>query len=147
MALLGVRCDCPIDVDLSIVGMPRVAPIRDEVGMKSILKPFLIGASVLLAFSTVAQAQWSIGKAGTREAPKGLDRYVYLVMSDPLPGREFDFNDGYQNMHMGDLVQLPNWTGAQRFRLVPDVVPRNIKPLYRRGNLIIWDQEGTDLGK
>jgi hypothetical protein len=30
---------------------------------------------------------------------------------------------------------------------VPDVVPRNIKPLYRRGNLIIWDQEGTDLGR
>ena len=68
-------------------------------------------------------------------------------MSDPLPGREFDFNDGYQNMHMGDLVQLPGWTGAQRFRLVPDVMPRNIQPLYRRGNLIIWDQEGDDLGK
>ena len=68
-------------------------------------------------------------------------------MSDPLPGREFDFNDGYQNMHMGDLVQLPGWTGAQRFRLVPNVMPRNTQPLYRRGNLIIWDQEGTDLGK
>jgi hypothetical protein len=50
-------------------------------------------------------------------------------------------------MHMGDLVQLPGWTGAQRFRLVPDVMPRNTKPLYRRGNLIIWDQEGTDLAK
>jgi len=48
---------------------------------------------------------------------------------------------------MGDLVQLPGWTGAQRFRLVPDVTPRATKLLYRRGNLIIWDQEGTDLGK
>src|SRR5262245_51638628 len=62
-------------------------------------------------------------------------------MSDPLPGREFDFNDGYQNMHMGDLVQLPGWTGAQRFRLVPDVMPRNIQPLYRRGNLIVWTRK------
>jgi hypothetical protein len=69
------------------------------------------------------------------------------VMADPLPGREAEFNDAYQNMHMGDLVQLPGWTGAQRFRLVPDVTPRNIKPLYRRGNLIIWDQEGTDPAK
>src|ERR1043165_2386759 len=76
-----------------------------------------------LLFSTAALAQWSIGKPGTREAPQGQNRYVYLVMSDPLPGREFDFNDGYQNMHMGDLVQLPGWTGAQRFRLVP-VSPR-----------------------
>ena len=97
-------------------------------------------------FSAAAMAQWSIGKPGTREAPQGQNRYVYLVMSDPLPGREFDFNDGYQNMHMGDLVQLPGWTGAQRFRLA-DVKPRNTQPLYRRGNLIIWDQEGDDLAK
>jgi hypothetical protein len=114
--------------------------------MKRILSPFSIGVVVVSAFSAIAHAQWSIGKPGTREAPQGLERYVYLVMSDPLPGREFDFNDGYQNMHMGDLVQLPNWTGAQRFRLVP-VAPRTTQPLYRRGNLIIWDQEGNDLGK
>jgi hypothetical protein len=94
-----------------------------------------------------AEAQWSIGAPGTREAPRGQSRYVYLVMADPLPGREFDFNDGYQNMHMGDLVQLPGWTGAQRFRLVPDVMPRKTQPLYRRGNLIIWDQEGDDLAR
>jgi hypothetical protein len=105
------------------------------------------GIFVALMLSTPTLAQWSIGQPGTREAPRGQNRYAYLVMADPLPGREFDFNDGYQNMHMGDLVQLPGWTGAQRFRLAPDVVPRNINPLYRRGNLIIWDQEGTDLGK
>src|SRR5262245_18681552 len=115
--------------------------------MTRIFTPLLIGIGVALALSTGGLAQWSIGKPGTREAPKGLERYAYLVMSDPFPGREFDFNDGYQNMHMGDLVQLPGWTGAQRFRLVPDVVPRNVQPLYRRGNLIIWDQEGADLDK
>src|SRR5580704_15760917 len=106
-----------------------------------------VGVGVALMLSTAALAQWSIGRPGTREAPQGQDRYVYLVMADPLPGREAEFNDSYQNMHMGDLVQLPGWTGAQRFRLVPDVTPRNIKPLFRRGNLIIWDQEGTDVGK
>jgi hypothetical protein len=115
--------------------------------MNGIFKRFSIGVGVALWLSTAAPAQWSIGQPGTREAPKGQNRYVYLVMSDPLPGREADFNDGYQNMHMGDLVQLPGWTGAQRFRLVPDVIPRNTQPLYRRGNLIIWDQEGADLGR
>jgi len=114
--------------------------------MNTIFKRLSIGVGAALTLST-AQAQWSIGQPGTREAPKGQNRYVYLVMADPLPGREADFNDGYQNMHMGDLVQLPGWTGAQRFRLVPDVKPRNTQPLYRRGNLIIWDQEGDDLGK
>jgi hypothetical protein len=106
---------------------------------------FAVVACVLLA--TQAVAQWSIGKPGTREARSGQNRYVYLVMSDPLPGREWDFNDAYQNVHMGDLVQLPGWTGAQRFRLVAGVMPRHTLPPYRRGNLIIWDQEGGDLGK
>jgi hypothetical protein len=115
--------------------------------MRSIFKFFLVSLVAAVTFATGALAQWSIGQPGRREPPPGQNRYVYLVMSDPLPGREFDFNDGYQNMHMGDLVQLPGWTGAQRFRLVPDVTPRNIQPLYRRGNLIIWDQEGTDLNK
>jgi hypothetical protein len=110
-------------------------------------KRLCLALAMALTLSTPALAQWSIGQAGTREAPRGQNRYVYLVMADPLPGREFDFNDGYQNMHMGDLVQLPGWTGAQRFRLVPDVTPRTTQPLYRRGNLIIWDQEGDDLGR
>jgi hypothetical protein len=115
--------------------------------MNNIFKRLSIGLGVALGLSTAASAQWSIGQPGTREAPAGQSRYVYMVMADPLPGREADFNDFYQNTHMGDLVQLPGWTGAQRFRLVPDVVPRTTTPLYRRGNLIIWDQEGADLGK
>jgi hypothetical protein len=115
--------------------------------MRWIFELCFVSVTFAVTLTTGALAQWSIGQPGTREPPPGQNRYVYLVMSDPLPGREFDFNDGYQNMHMGDLVQLPGWTGAQRFRLVLDVMPRNTQPLYRRGNLIIWDQEGTDLDK
>jgi hypothetical protein len=115
--------------------------------MNNVSKLCTIAAGLVLMLCSTALAQWSIGGPGTREPPQGQNRYVYLVMSDPLPGREFEFNDGYQNMHMGDLVQLPGWTGAQRFRLVPDVMPRATQPLYRRGNLIIWDQEGTDLAR
>jgi hypothetical protein len=115
--------------------------------MNWIFRLFFASVAVAPTLTTAAMAQWSIGQPSTREPPPGQNRYVYLVMSDPLPGKEFDFNDGYQNMHMGDLVQLPGWTGAQRFRLVPDVMPRNTQPVYRRGNLIIWDQEGTDLNK
>src|SRR3984957_4350946 len=125
----------------------RICCFKQEgIRMNGIFKRFTIGACLALGLSNAALAQWSIGQPGTREAPKGQNRYVYLVMSYPLAGREADFNDGYQNMHMGDLVQLPGWTGAQRFRLV-GVAPRHTQPLYRRGNLIIWDQEGADLGK
>ena len=79
--------------------------------MNRLCRRVSLGVGLALALSTPTLAQWSIGQPGTREAPKGQSRYAYLVMSDPLPGREFDFNDGYQNMHMGDLVQLQGWTG------------------------------------
>jgi hypothetical protein len=124
---------------------PKQVRKTREVGMSRVFRLLCMSVAFASAFAAAAMAQWSIGQPGTREPRPGLNRYVYMVMSDPMPGREFDFNDGYQNMHMGDLVQLPGWTGAQRFRLVPDVELRNIKPLYRRGNLIIWDQEGPDL--
>jgi hypothetical protein len=116
---------------------PRMTADRKEIGINRIFKLFCMSAAVASTLTTAAMAQWSIGQPGSREPPPGLNRYVYMVMSDPLPGREFDFNDGYQNMHMGDLVQLPGWTGAQRFRLVPDVVPRDAAPdgrLHRRGD-------------
>src|SRR5207244_4306999 len=99
-----------------------------SIGMNRVFRYFFLDAGLALMLATPTPAQWSIGQPGTREAPKGQNRYAYLVMSDPLPGREFDFNDGYQNMHMGDLVQLQGWTGAQRFRLVP-VMPRTTQPL------------------
>src|SRR5262245_42931287 len=66
---------------------------RKEVGMRGIFKLFCVSVAVALTLTTAAMAQWSIGQRGTREPPQGQNRYVYLVMSDPLPGREFDFND------------------------------------------------------
>jgi len=124
-----------------------VPPTDKEISMNRIFKLFCVSVALASTLATAAMAQWSIGQPGSREPLPGLNRYVYMVMSDPLPGREFDFNDGYQNMHMGDLVQLPGWTGAQRFRLVPEIMPRHTQALFRRGNLIIWDQEGDDLGR
>jgi hypothetical protein len=69
---------------------------RNEISMNSIFERFLICVSVTLELSTAALAQWSVGQPGTREPPKGQNRYVYLVMSDPLPGRKADYNDVHQ---------------------------------------------------
>lgn len=93
---------------------------------------------------TVALAQWSIGAPGKREAPAGKHRYVMLVFANPIPGREAEFNDWYTTTHMGDLVQLPGWMGAQRFRIVTSVQPRPSTGGYAQGYLIIWDLEETE---
>lgn len=89
-------------------------------------------------------AQWSIGAPGNREAPAGKHRYVMLVFANPIPGKETEFNDWYTSTHMGDLVQLQGWMGAQRFRIVTNVQPRPSQAGYTHGYLIIWDLEETD---
>jgi hypothetical protein len=104
----------------------------------------LTTAVLMSAASTVADAQWSIGAPGKREPPPGKHRYAMLVFANPIPGKEVEFNEWYSNTHMGDLVQLPGWTGAQRFRIITNVTPRPSVAGYGHGYLIIWDLEDTD---
>jgi hypothetical protein len=104
----------------------------------------LVFAVAVLGFScTAAQAQWSIGAPGKREAPAGLHRYAFLVFANPIAGKEVEFNDWYDNVHIGDLVQMPGWVGAQRFRIVPNVDPRPTAAGYNHGYLIVWEIEET----
>jgi len=114
--------------------MTRASVLKNAVGMA-------ITAGLAC---TAAQAQWSIGAPGKREAPAGKHRYVMLVFANPIPGREAEFNDWYSNTHMGDLVQLQGWMGAQRFRIVTNVQPRPTMAGYAHGYLIIWDLEETE---
>jgi hypothetical protein len=109
--------------------------------IRSALKNFLM---TIALSGPVVQAQWSIGAPGNREAPPGKHRYSMLVFANPIPGRETEFNDWYTNTHMGDLVQLQGWMGAQRFRIVTNVQPRLSAAGYGHGYLIIWDLEDTD---
>jgi len=106
-------------------------------------RAWMAAVVVGLACST-AHAQWSIGAPGKREAPAGKHRFVFLVFANPIPGREAEFNDWYTNTHMGDLVQLPGWVGAQRFRIITTVQPRPSMGGYTHGYLIIWDLEETE---
>jgi len=104
----------------------------------------LILSSIVLG--GIAEAQWSLLAPGDRTPAAGKNRYAMLVFANPVPGLENDFNDWYTTTHMGDLVQLPGWQGAQRFRLVSSLNPRPTKEGYRHGYLIIWDQEEADYG-
>jgi hypothetical protein len=112
--------------------------------IRPILKNVLTVTVLAGLASTAAEAQWSIGAPGKREPAPGKHRYSFLVFANPLPGKEVEFNDWYTTTHMGDLVQLPGWIGAQRFRLVSGVTPRPSAAGYAQGYLIIWDLEETE---
>ena len=45
-----------------------------------------------------------------------MPRYKMIVMSDPLPGREEEFDQWYQNVHLPEMVALQGFKSARRLR-------------------------------
>jgi hypothetical protein len=73
-----------------------------------------------------------------------MRHYKFLVFTKPIDGREQEYDDWYQNIHLQDLVAVPGFKSAQRFRLKKTYQ----KPL--RGDepfdhLAIYDIETDDL--
>ena len=44
-------------------------------------------------------------------------RYNLIALTNPVPGREAEFDQWYDEVHLTDVLKLPGVTGAQRFRL------------------------------
>ncbi|AXQ30688.1 hypothetical protein D0B54_19255 [Solimonas sp. K1W22B-7] len=51
-----------------------------------------------------------------------------VVMSNPVEGREAEYNDWYQNVHLAEVVALPGFRSAQRFRLARSLTERETWP-------------------
>src|SRR5436190_937315 len=41
-----------------------------------------------------------------------------VALTTPLPGKEAEFHDWYQNTHLKEITSVPGFEGAQRFQLV-----------------------------
>lgn len=46
-----------------------------------------------------------------------MPTYKMVVFTRPKPGREDEYNDWYQNIHLRELVEFPGIVGAQRYKL------------------------------
>jgi len=55
--------------------------------------------------------------------------YTMVVLTNPVPGREQEYNDWYDNRHIPDVLAVPGFVGAQRFNLV--VNPGGGEPQWR----------------
>ncbi|HMO76854.1 MAG TPA: hypothetical protein PKD48_16075, partial [Sphingopyxis sp.] len=49
---------------------------------------------------------------------EGKDRLLYIVLTNATPGDHDEFNDWYTNTHIPDVLAVPGFVAAQRFRLV-----------------------------
>lgn len=70
-----------------------------------------------------------------------MAKYKLLVMTKPVEGREREYNDWYQNVHLVDLVDIPGVKSAQRFRLKLPVAPGAERLPY----VAIYDIETDDI--
>ena len=56
-----------------------------------------------------------------------MPRYTMLVSTNPVPGREDEYNTWYDNRHLSDVLTLDGFVAAQRFRLA-DAQPEQEAP-------------------
>ena len=48
-------------------------------------------------------------------------KYAFIVMSDPVPGSEEEYNDWYSNTHLREMLKTPGFVAAQRFQTISDI--------------------------
>jgi hypothetical protein len=69
-----------------------------------------------------------------------MTKHLFFAFTRPTPGREEEFNDWYDNEHLGDVLRVPGVTGAQRFRITPQFET----PDLLHGYLAIYEIEAED---
>ena len=69
----------------------------------------------------------AIGASPTRAQSVAVLHYTMMVMSNPAPGREAEYNTWYDTEHLPDVVSIPGFVRARRLKLAP-VQFRNKSP-------------------
>jgi len=69
--------------------------------------------------------------------------YRLVVLSNPTPGREDEYNDWYNNQHLGEVLLVPGITTARRFKLRTDTLAPEVKPAHNY--LAIYEIEANNL--
>lgn len=71
-----------------------------------------------------------------------MTAYKFIVLTNPVSGRDDDYNDWYTNQHLGDVLRIPGIVAAQRFKTTP--VQRAKQPLPYE-YVAIYEIETDDL--
>ena len=71
-----------------------------------------------------------------------MSRHCLVVFSNPVEGREDEYNDWYTNTHLRDVLKIPGFIGAQRFARSKEQLGSEPLP-YRY--MAIYDIETDDI--
>src|SRR4051812_5666782 len=67
--------------------------------------------------SILSQSNQARGKTNQIEGDCLMPRFKFLAFTNPVEGREDEYNEWYTNTHLADLLRVPGLMSAQRFRL------------------------------
>jgi hypothetical protein len=70
-----------------------------------------------------------------------MAKHLFLVFTEAQPGKDAEFNTWYDNRHIPDVLSVPGFTAAQRFRLQPQADQPDAPPGY----LAIYEIETDDV--
>lgn len=71
-----------------------------------------------------------------------MGTYLVMVMSNPVDGREDEFNDWYENTHLDEVLATTGFTSAQRFALEAEAGPAS-----PHRYLALYETEGDSAGE
>ena len=77
-----------------------------------------------------------------------MAKYIMLAFSNPVPGREDEYNAWYDEFHVPEMLMTPGLVAAQRYRVAPIEPPNypGYQPMaYKYLNLM--EMETDDLVK
>jgi len=72
-----------------------------------------------------------------------MPQYKLVVLSEAVPGREQEYDDWYTGRHLADVLRVPGFVAAQRFRLQPN----GDGPAPPAENLALYEIESDDIAE
>lgn len=75
-----------------------------------------------------------------------MKRYLFLAFTNPTEGNEAEFNRWYDEQHLDDVINIPGFVSARRFRLAERQFQFNTQQQEHR-YLAMYEIETDDIGE
>ncbi len=72
-----------------------------------------------------------------------MPKFKFFGFTNPVPGREDEYNEWYDNTHLADLLKIPGIVSAQRFKLTDE---QRSPGTYPYKYLAVYDCEADNVG-
>jgi hypothetical protein len=72
-----------------------------------------------------------------------MAKYTFIVLTNPVEGKESEYNDWYNRQHIPDVLNVPGFVSAQRFHLADDQMSRDGNRAHKY--LAVYEIETDDL--